>query len=218
MKISNTTLDILKNFSSINPSIVVKEGCTLRTISEQKSILAQATVPEKFPSFAIYDLNQFLGLVSLFKEPEFVFDDNFVSLEEGGSKSKYGFSSPTIITSPPDKNLELPTKDCVFDLPKETLKKVVNAANQLGLPDIVVRTEDGKINLCATDVKNPTTNEFTICVGDGEGDYSFVFRVENFKFIADDYKVEISSGISRFFGNMVVYWVALENTSKRGSK
>ena len=43
MKLSSKTIELLKNFSSINQSILFKEGSKLRTISVMKNILAEAT-------------------------------------------------------------------------------------------------------------------------------------------------------------------------------
>jgi hypothetical protein len=64
IKISKRTLDILKNFSTINSGILVNEGNVLTTLSSTKNILAEAHVDETFPrQFAIWDLNKFLGTV-----------------------------------------------------------------------------------------------------------------------------------------------------------
>jgi len=52
MKLSEKTLNILKNFSSINQSILVKQGNQLRTISVAKNILAEAEIKEDFPEWS----------------------------------------------------------------------------------------------------------------------------------------------------------------------
>jgi len=219
MKISENTFNILKNFSGINPSISVKVGNTLRTVSEQKNILAQATIAESFTrDFAVYDLNQFLGLASLFEDADYDFGEGSVSISEGTSKSRYTYTDPSMVTQPPEKNLELPSCDVQFDLKYDDLKKVVNAANQLGLPEVVVRGKDSKTELVATDTKNPTSNEFSHDLDSVAGvDYQFIFKVENIKFLADDYKVSISAkGISHFLGTKAQYWVATESGSSFG--
>jgi len=70
MKLSNETLGILENFSSINPIILVRKGNQLKTISASKAVFAVADVEEEFEQqFAIYDLRKFIGCLSLFKEP-----------------------------------------------------------------------------------------------------------------------------------------------------
>lgn len=216
MKISVETFEILKNFCGINSSIVVKKGNELRTVSEQKHILSRSVVKENFPkNFAVYDLNQFLGLVSLFKDPEFDFEDKMVVIKEDSVVSKYMYSDPSIITAAPDKNLELPSVECEIDITKESLKQIINAAYQLALPEISVRGDGETISLNATDIKNPSTNEFSVEVGKTDKKYNFVFKVDNFKFIPDNYKVKITEkGFGNFVGTKAEYWVALESSSK----
>jgi hypothetical protein len=216
MKISDKTFNVLKNFAGINPSIAVKAGNVLRTVSEQKNILAQATVDENFPKdFAIYELNQFLGLASLFEDGDFSFADNNVSISEGTNKSRYTYTDPSMVTQPPEKNLTLPSEEVKFNLAADDLKKVVNAANQLALPEVVVRGKSGSVSLVATDTKNPTSNEFSHNLNvSTDAEFEFVFKVENFKMISADYSVTISSkGISHFKGDAVEYWVATESGS-----
>lgn len=217
MNLSDNTFDVLKNFSSINPSISVKAGNVLRTVSEQKNILAQAVVEESFPTpFAIYDLGQFLGLASLFENEDYDFGQSAVTISEGKNKSRYTYTDPSMVTTPPEKNLELPSTEVQFVLSYDNLKKVVNAANQLGLPEIVVTGVNNSVSLVATDTKNPTSNEFSFDLETGtNATFKFIFKVENFKFMADDYSVSISQrGISHFKGKKAEYWVATEAGSE----
>jgi len=217
MKISDQTFDILKNFSTINPSISVKAGNVLRTVSEQKNILAQAVVSESFPqAFAVYELNQFLGLASLFEDGEYDFAEKAVTISEGNNSSRYTYTDPSMVTQPPEKNLELPSTEVHFRLLHADLKKVVNAANQLALPEVVIRGKTGHVHLVATDTKNPTSNEFSHDLRmSASAEFDFVFKVENLKFMAQDYDVKISQrGISHFKGDTVEYWVATETGSK----
>lgn len=217
MKVSEKTFDVLKNFSSINQSISVKAGNVVRTVSEQKNILAQAVVTESFPKdFAIYDLNQFLGLASLFEDGNYDFGDGSVTISEASNKSRYTYTDPSMVTTPPEKNLELPSKEVEFLLKFADLKKVISAANQLGLPEVVVRGEGGQVTLVATDTKNPTSNEFAFDLTvPSDKTFKFIFKVENLKMIQDDYDVSISAkGISHFKGKVAEYWVATESGSE----
>lgn len=221
MKISENTFEVLKNFSTINPSLSFKTGNVLRTVSPQKNILASAIVSETFPQdFAIYEMNQFLGLASLFEDAVFDFGATSLTVSEAAqpsSQCRYTYTDPSMITSPPEKNLELPEPEVRFDMSAAEYKKIVNAANQLSLPEIVVRGADGTASLVATDTKNPTSNEFGLTVANTEAEFQFIFKTENLKFMADDYKVSISSkGISHFRGSAIEYWVATEAGSKYG--
>ena len=49
MKLSEKTLNLLKNFSTINQSILFKKGSSLRTISVMKNILAEAVLEDEIP-------------------------------------------------------------------------------------------------------------------------------------------------------------------------
>ena len=216
MKISKQTKEILKNFSTVNPSIAFKAGNKIRTVSEQKNILAEATVAETFPKdFAIYELNQFLGLTSLFEDGDFEFGDSKVTLTDGASKSRYTYTDSTMVTTPPEKNIDLPSVEVSFKMSKDVFAKVLNAANQLQLPEIVVRGDKENVVLVATDTKNPTSNEFEVNVGVTTAEFKFIFKAENFRMIAGDYDVDISSkGISHFKGQVAQYWIATEAGSK----
>jgi len=216
MVISEKTIEILKNFATVNPSIAFKAGNKIRTVSEQKNILAEATVAEDFPQdFAIYELNQFLGLASLFENGSFDFGEKSVTLSEDGTKSRYTYTDPSMVTSPPEKNIELPSVEVAFKLPKDVLARVLNAANQLQLPEVVVRGDGSVVKLVATDTKNPTSNEFAVDVAENGANFDFVFKTENLKMIAGDYTADISSkGIAHFKGEVAQYWIATEAGSK----
>lgn len=218
MNLSESTVEVLKNFSTINPSLVFKQGNKLRTVSPQKNILASSVVAESFPSdFAIYELNQFLGLNSLFDNGSIAFGEKSLEISQGSTKCSYTYTDPSMVTAPPEKDLSLPSTDVSFDMSADTLRSVVNAANQLGLPEIAVRGDGSTVSLVATDSKNPSSNEFSVAVGDTEATFKFIFKTENFKFIPDNYSVEISAkGISHFAGERVEYWVATEAGSSYG--
>ena len=70
MKLSTQTISILKNFGAINQGIFFKKGKTLKTVSSHKNILAQANINEEVPAeFGVYDLNNFLSVISYFFSP-----------------------------------------------------------------------------------------------------------------------------------------------------
>ena len=127
MKLSEKTLSLLKNFGSINQSILFKEGNKLRTISVMKNILAEAEIAEDIPQdFGIYDLNQFLNGLSLHQSPELDFENNgYVVIREGKMRSKYFFADPSVIVSPPEKEISLPTQDVCFELNTQELDKLL---------------------------------------------------------------------------------------------
>jgi hypothetical protein len=218
MKLSDKTLSVLKNFSSINQSILFKEGKSLRTISVMKNILAEAEVEEDFPKdFGIYDLNQFLQNIDLHQNPELDFKTNeYVVIKEGKSRSKYFFADPNVIVTPPEKSITLPSQDVCFVLSTEQLAKVLKAAAVLQLPDLSVIGSGGIVKLVARDKRNDTSNDFSIVVGESDEIFNFNFKVENMKILPGSYEVVISKQLlSRFQSkdHKLTYYIALEPDS-----
>ncbi len=221
MKLSDKTLTLLKNFSSINQSILFKEGNTLRTISVMKNILAEATIEEELPKdFGIYDLNQFLNGLNLHQNAELDFqNDGYVVIKEGRSRSKYFFADPNVIVTPPDKEINLPSEDVCFLLDTKELDKLLKAASVYQLPDLSVVGESGVVKLVVRDKKNDTSNDFSVVVGETDEVFTFNFKVENIKIIPGSYEVVISSKLLSRFKNTgfdVTYHIALEPDSTFG--
>jgi hypothetical protein len=221
MKLSDKTLTLLKNFSSINQSILFKEGSTLRTISVMKNILAEATIEEELPkNFGIYDLNQFLNGLNLHQNAELDFqNDGYVVIKEGKSRSKYFFADPNVIITPPDKEINLPSEDVCFLLDTKELDKLLKAAAVYQLPDLSVVGEAGVVKLVVRDKKNDTSNDFSVIVGETDETFSFNFKVENIKILPGNYEVVISRKLLSRFKNTsfdVTYHIALEPDSTFG--
>lgn len=218
MKLSEKTLSLLKNFGSINQSILFKEGNKLRTISVMKNILAEAEIAEDIPQdFGIYDLNQFLNGLSLHQSPELDFENHgYVVIREGKMRSKYFFADPSVIVSPPEKEIALPTEDICFELNTQQLDKLLKAASVYQLPDISAVGEAGVVKLVVWDKKNDTSNDFSIIVGETDKEFSFNFKVENIKIIPGRYDVVVSSKLLSKFTSKdrnLCYYIALEPDS-----
>lgn len=214
MKVSNEMCDVLKSFSGINQSIWVDEGNILRTISPAKTILAKATVEEDFDSpFGIYDLNQFLGCLSLVENAEIDLKDTYMRIHNDRNKIKYGYVEKDIITTPPAKEMKLPSEDVTFVLTNDVMQKVMQSCNVMQFPNVVVEVKDNQLSLVACDVKNPGGNRFEAFVCEHEGEYSFTYRSDNLKVMPFDYNVSISDkGISKWSSRpeKVEYFIALE--------
>ena len=218
MKLSESTLSLLKNFSTINQSILFKQGSRLRTISVMKNILAEATIAEEFPKdFGIYDLNQYLNGLALHNNPELNFEnDGYVVIKEGRSRSKYFFADPSVIITPPEKSIDLPSEDVTFDLSTDQLDKLLKAAAIYQLPDLSVVGGDGVVKVLVRDKKNDTSNDFSIVVGETDSTFSFNFKVENIKILPGTYTVVVSQKLLSRFTNKnqdLIYYIALEPDS-----
>ena len=217
--LSKKTLDVLKNFSTINSSIVFRKGSTVRTISNAENILAKFTGEEVFPTdFAIYDLSQFLSGISLFNDPQLEFTSNdFVSIRGGRTSAKYYFSDPEItLKSAPEKNVNFPGADLQFSLSGDDLIALQKASAVYGLPDLTFCSEEGldTIKLILRDKENDTSNTYDLTVaGCSTGTYSLDLKIENIRLLPGDYTVKVSKHLISEWTNVnadLTYYIALE--------
>ena len=225
MKLSNETVTVLKNFSTINQNLVINSGNSISTMSAMKNIVAKAEVSENFPrDFAIYDLNEFLASLSLFDKPNLDFKEDFVVVTEDGSTNKtlkYWYSDPSVVTTP-SKKVIMPSCEVSFSLSSNILSDIQKAPPVIGVPDMVLT--NGQIfraDFKVTDKKNDTANAYSISFDTNSDDkdvnYSFWFKVENLKLLPATYDVKVSSKNISHFKNTNVdieYWIALEPESK----
>lgn len=223
MKISNQTLQVLKNYASINPNLLVQAGNVLTTISVNKNIFATAQVEESFPtSFAIYDLQQFLGIISIFDDPEFVFNESSVVIKSGNKSIEYMYAAPELIISPSEgiiAKIAVSNPEVVFNLSSQNLNEIQKATSILQLESINVVSSDGKVSVVVADPKNPSSNKFSVEVdGQSTSNIDMVFGAESLKLIPGDYSVSISSsGISSFSNSKlnIKYFVMASTPSKK---
>lgn len=225
MELTDSTLQVLKNYATINPNIVVTEGSVIKTISVARNVLSKAQLNEEFPQgFGIYDLNEFLNVLSLVDSPRLKFEKNYVIVGDttGRSSVKYHFSDPEMLTSP-GKDINMPEPEVKFTLDTDTLGRVKRAAAALGHDEISITPITGAIRLSVVDSKDATSNAFSI---DVEGtypegvDFNFTMNVGNLKVINEDFEVGISSKlISQFISKQsaIEYYIALEKSSTYGA-
>lgn len=216
MKLSDTTLAVLKNFASINQSIKISEGSVVSTISPLKTLLSKATVPDTFDkTFCLYDLNRFLSVLSLFKSPELEFGDSAITIKDGRQKVTYRYCDEKVIVAAPANELNFPTPEVAFDLTQEALNAAVKATGVLGLPEIAIVGENGKLYLRAVNSKDVGSDDFSEEIGETDQVFTAVFKPEYLsKVLAGNYRVEVSSKkISRFVNDNITYWVATESNS-----
>tara|TARA_B100001029_G_scaffold19389_1_gene12895 strand:+ start:157 stop:816 length:660 start_codon:yes stop_codon:yes gene_type:complete len=213
--ITKPTIEVLKNFCSINKSIVIKPGNQIATLSINKNILAIADVEEQFDSqISIYDLGVFLGGLSLFDQPKIdTTDSNYVTVSDqrGKSKTRFFYADPDIITQPPEKEITIPSVDVKFRLEAGILQQLQRAAMVYQLPDLCLYGDGTEMSLCVTDKKNDTSNSYSVQVGVSDDEFCYCFKVENLKLLAGDYNVTISKqNVALFQGSGIKYFIALE--------
>ena len=222
MKLSEQTVSILKNFSTINQNLVIKQGSEISTMSAMKNIVSKSKVEETFPvEFAIYDLNEFLSALSLFQNPDLDFQENYVVITEAGSNSKslkYWYSEPSVVTTP-SKEVTMPSVDVEFPMNSGILSEVQKAAAVIGAPDMVLEDDELRV----TDKKNDTANSYSTSLdtkSDDDASYKFWFKVENLKLLPGDYDVQVSEKRISHFQNTklpIEYFIALEPESSYGN-
>jgi len=224
MKVSEKTISLLRNYANINQSIEFREGNILKTVSPLNTILASVEVEEKFPrTFPIYELNRFLGAVSLFDDPELEFNAKSVNIGITKHSADYVYCDPSMIVTPPENNITFPDPEVKFTLTQDSLSQVMRASNVLGTPEIAIEGgphPNDSIRIKALDVNNDSTDTFQVVLDEKSGHtIRFDFKTENMKMIPGNYDIEISSkGISHFSlqGTELQYWIATESTSNFG--
>ena len=215
MKLSKETVGLFKNFAGINSNLLLKSGNKLATISAQKNVMADATVTETFPDFGIYDLNEFLGAMSLFDDPELDFQEKYVTIKEGGNSIKY-FAADASVLTVPTRKISFPDAEIEFTLTATMLNMIHRTASVLRATDLQIIGDGEKISVQVGDKKNLTGNSYSAHVGNTDKTFQANLKVENMKMLPGDYLVSISSKkISRFksTGSELVYYVAVEADS-----
>jgi len=216
MKLSKDTIAVIKNFAGINSNLLLKQGNKLSTISAQKNVMADVTVTETFPDFGIYDLNEFLGAMSLFDDPDLEFSDKVCKITQGNMSIKYYAADASVLTAP-TKAITFPEAEINFELSNQMLTMIQRTASVLKASDVSVVGADGRITLVVGDKKNATGNSFSEPVGTTDKSFKVNLKVENLKMIPGDYTVSVSSKkISRFKSSTnsdLVYYVAVEADS-----
>lgn len=215
MKLSKETIAVFKNFAGINGNLLLKSGNKLATISAQKNVMADTVVTETFPSeFGIYDLNEFLGAMSLFEDPELTFGDKYVTIKQGGQSIKYFAASPEVLVAP-QKSITFPDAEINFNISATQLEMIRKTASVLRSEDVSIVGDGSSITAVVGDKKNATANSFSEPVGTTDKTFKVNLKVENLKMLPGDYSVSVSSKkISRFKGSGdLVYYVAVEADS-----
>jgi len=214
MKLSKETVGLFKNFAGINSNLLLKSGNKLATISAQKNVMADATVSESFPDFGIYDLNEFLGAMSLFEDPELDFSEKYVTIKQGNMSIKYFAADASVLTAP-QKSITFPQAEIEFTMTAAMLNMVHRTASVLRASDLTIVGDGTTVTAVVGDKKNATGNSFSEPVGSTDKTFKVNLKVENLKMLPGDYTVSISSKkISRFKGaGDLVYYVAVEADS-----
>tara|TARA_B110000908_G_scaffold67001_1_gene81086 strand:- start:271 stop:939 length:669 start_codon:yes stop_codon:yes gene_type:complete len=222
MKFSERTITILKSFSSINKSILMKEGNVLKTVTPEKTLVATATIPDVIPSQAcIYDLSRFLSILGLYRDPDVEFHDKYFMIKAGKQRTKYVYADISMIHAAPEKDIQLPSADVVVDVSWEDMQSVIKAAGVLQFSEVAFVGQEGKIYLKAIDGNNANSDDYGIEVGTTSDEFKIIIKTDNLKLLPQDYTVTLcAKGISQFKSENVTYFVAIDtkSTYKKGNE
>ena len=237
VQLSKATIDLLRNFSTINKSILIEPGKNIQTMSVNKNIIAMGAIKETIPEqMAIYDLPLFLGALSLFKKPWLHFpDDKKVVIYDEDTKGKtvFYYSDPEIIVRPPEFNPNLPQVEIMFDLPQTDTQQLLQAAKVYGVEDLCINGYRQEYSICVRDKKNNTSNVFSLPlkkvvfdqtpreeggeqykVTPERQEFCYCFKVENLKLLDATYHITLSQkNIANFTSlshSELDYFIALE--------
>jgi hypothetical protein len=219
--ISKQTLGILKNFSGLNSNILIKPGNVIKTITPSKNGMAEATVSEDFPvEFGIWDLQKFLGVISLFNSPAFSFASKSVTISDGANSNiVYYYSEPKLLTVP-TKNVNMPKTTAKVTLTEKVFADLQRAAAVMQLPDISFQNESQKIYAVICDLADPTSNSYKTLIAEdyeGEEQMTLNFKIDNLRMLPGSYTVKFSTNVVGEFTNDTVpvkYWFAMETNSR----
>ena len=220
MKFSERTLTILKSFSSINKSILMKEGNVLKTVTPEKTLIAIAEIPDQIPAQAcVYDLSRFLSILGLYKDPDVEFHDKYFMIRDGKQRTKYVYADVSMIHAAPEKEFRIPSSDVVVNVSWNDMQSVIKAAGVLQFTEVAFVGEAGKIYLKAMNSAQENSDDYGVEIGDTSDEFKIIIKTDNLKLLPQDYQVTLcAKGISEFKGDGVTYFVAIEtkSTYKKG--
>lgn len=216
--LSKTTLAVLKNFASLNSNLLVHEGNIIKTITPSMAGMAEVEVEETFDvQFGIWDLNKFLGVISLFNNPSFEFNEKYVQISgNNNAVVNYYYSEPSLLTTP-TKEVKMPDILVETAISQEMFNEIIRTSAVLQLPDISFQGSDGEIFVVVSDRNDPTSNTSKIKLdGDTQGaDFSFNFKIDNIKLLPGNYKISFAKKVGRFENENIklTYWFAAQPDS-----
>ena len=222
MKFSERTITILKSFSGINKSVLLKAGNVIKTVTPEKTLVASATIPDQIPSQAcVYYLSRFLSILGLYRDPDVEFHDKYFMITSGKQRTKYVYADISMIHAAPEKDIKLPTADVQVTVSWEDMQSVIKAAGVLQFSEVAFVGQEGKIYLKAIDGNNANSDDYGVEIGSTSDEFKIIIKTDNLKLLPQDYEVTLcAKGISEFKSDGVTYFVAIDtkSTYKKGNE
>mgnify|MGYP000672241272 CR=1 FL=1 len=227
IKLSEDTISLFTSISKVNQSVRIPEGDDkIMVVAVGGKTLVTVAIPEDFPrDVYLYDMNEFLGALSLVKEPNIDFsEDSTLLITENGGNPKIRFieAEERLVDSEPPNRSTVEEDDIIYEVKVEqdVLDRVNKAANVLKLPYIGFKCEEGIVSLIAFDNNNGSEEEtglFSIKVGEHDDDFLLFMKQDMFHVHAGDYEVKLSSKLRMHMKNTTAeidYVKAFEKASE----
>jgi len=195
--ISRATLAILKNYNGINTSMVINKGSQQNVVSTTKTVMSTVEIEEDFPvKFGIFDMGQFLNILTSFDEPTLEFHDKYVKITKENQVIKYRYSEPSLITTLSEEAIDKLNKhikpDCSFTLSKEVLKKLQDIVSILRAEYVMFEGNGESIFIKTFNPKDESDTSFSVENGETDSKFRMIFKFEHLKVLPGDYAVTIS--------------------------
>jgi hypothetical protein len=217
MNLDVKTVQTLKAFSAINPSLVFKPGNVLKTISPSKTVMAKATVPDTFDrEFAIYDLMRFIGAYTMFEEADLGFGEKSVIIGAGRERIDYRYADPAVVVAPGDKELVASDPVVEFQLTNDMIQRIIKALGMIGAPEVSITGEAGTVYLEALDSRNSSGSTYRVELGSTNKTFRLIMTADKLKLLPCDYSVAVTDRFAHFKGDNIEYWIVLEANSTVG--
>jgi hypothetical protein len=232
LKITEKTINALKNFATINPHLVVKPGSVITTCTLEKNLVSRAELDVEFEGsgFAIYDLTSFISALSLFNDPEITFFDSYAKIGTGRQVIKYFYSDPSLIKGAPNGVAD-GDNIAEFKIDKSDIENITKSCAIIDADIISVgiaenaETGNREVRLSVySKAKGESGNSFSVNfdienAGDNIDDFmelSLEFPVSSMKTIPSNYSAKLYSIESvhilylKSEENSMEYWIALQ--------
>lgn len=200
MKLSEQTVSVLKNFSSINNAIRIPAGNEIRSMAVTHNIIGIFKCEEEFSSdFAVADVKKFLLATEMVPDANLDFDEHSVQLSDNKSnlKVQYFFCDPSLVVFP-EKEPKIEKIDATFEISEDQLKKVMTAASSLELPDLVFSGDGEKISVSVFKSKLDTSNKLEIVLCESSEKFNHRFIVDRLKMVPGNYVVSLTECFGKF--------------------
>jgi hypothetical protein len=222
MILSDATIEVLQNFSAINPSMVLEWSGTVGVVAQQGNVIAIAEVPERYPyKWSIYDVPQLLSSIKVMDKAATAecFSDHVV-FKHARTALKYKFTEPSLIKTIQNKTGAV--KGPVFNgyLKWEELQQLFKAAMLLRNTHVTISVNqyNNSATLMSTTANNPATNQFSIDIPIVElidplkAQEQSLFKIEYFNLLKNEYKVCLAERCLYLesVDGKVKYWIGKE--------